>query len=272
MLSDDEFDSPPQYAKHMFAALRNLRDLEQREIRNVITSVLSPTVRERTVTLNYQRAAFNIETILALPTTDHFQGIAMLSRAIFESSVEMRLINLHPDAGEKASAVMEFEKLRSAEDVVAFKRKNPAADVFTRVYEEFIASNGAAIRAQIKKHWPASNNVNHWMNKKLPKRISGLGEPYERIYKVHYAQLSWYSHSGITGVMNIEGEMLAAFVGICYQIAVESYMQILEIVVNEFNLYKADPKLKDKIQYNKLVAFARNQPEADGLMRLHGLG
>jgi hypothetical protein len=73
-------------------------------------------------------------------------------------------------------------------------------------------------------------------------------------------------------VMNIDGEMLAAFVGICYKIAVESYMQILEIVVNEFKLYKADSKLKDKIQYNKLVAFARTQPEADGLMLQHGLG
>jgi hypothetical protein len=255
----------------MFAALRNLRNLEEVDVRNVIAGVLKPTPRERLLTLNYHRAAFNVETVLALPNTQHFQAIAMLARAIFEDAVEIKLINLNADAGAKADVLTRIEKLRAAEQVVEFKTMHPDADVFSKVYEDYIAANAGAIRAEKVRFWPGPSNVNHWLNKKLGSRIEGLGEPYERIYEVHYAQLSWYSHSGITGVSNIDGEMLAAFVGICYQIAVESYMQILEILVNEFRLYITDPKLKDKIQYAKFVAFARSQREADAVMRVHGL-
>ena len=256
----------------MFAALRNLRDLEEREFRGVITGMLNPTLRERILTLNYHRAAFNVETVLALPNSRHFQAIAMLARATFEDAVEMKLINLNADAAEKVDAMTRIERLVAAEEVVAFKAANPGAQVHADQYQRYIDEQAAAIKAEKQSFWPGHNRVNHWMNKKIGKRIEGLGEPYERIYKAHYPQLSWYSHSGVTGVWNVNGETFAAFAGICYQIAVESYMQILEILANEFRLYVHDGKLKDKIQYAKLVAFARSQNEANAVMRVHGLG
>jgi hypothetical protein len=196
----------------------------------------------------------------------------MLARSIFEDAVEMKLINMNSDAPEKVDAMTHIERLTAAEEVVTFKEGHPDAQVHADLYQRYIDEQGAAIKAEKQKFWPGNNRVNHWLNKKMGKRIEGLGEPYERIYEAHYPQLSWYSHSGVTGVWNVSGEMLAAFVGICYQIAVESYMQILEILANEFKLYRADPKLKDKIQYAKFVAFARNQREADAAMRVHGLG
>jgi len=256
----------------MFAALRNLRDLEEREFRGVITGMLDPTLRERIVTLNYHRAAFNVETILALPNSRHFQGTAMLARAIFEDAVELKLISLNPDAAEKIDAVTRIERLRAAQDVVAFMGSHPDIEVHAELYQKYIDKEGAAIMGEQQRLWPGNNHVNHWLNKKMAKRIEGLGEPFERIYEAHYPQLSWYSHSGVTGVWNVSGEMLAALVGICYQIAVESYMQILEMLVNEFRLSVHDGKLKDKIQYAKFVAFAQNQVEADAVMRVHGLG
>jgi len=272
LMGSSDFDNPIAYSNHMFAALKHLRDLEEREFRGVITAMLNPTLRERIVTLNYHRAAFNVETILALPNSRHFQGIAMMARAVFEDAVELKLISLNPDAAEKVDAVTRIERLRAAEDVVAFKNAHPEIDVHTGQYQKYVDNEGAAIKSEQQRLWRGTNQVNHWLNKKMGKRIEGLGEPFERIYEAHYPQLSWYSHPGVTGVWNVSGEMLAAFVGICYQIAVESYMQILEILVNEFRLYVHDDKLKDKIQYAKFVAFARSQEEADAVMRVHGLG
>lgn len=265
-------DNPIEFSKHMFAALRNLRNLEEKEFRGVITGMLRPTLRERLLTLNYHRAAFNVETVLALPNSRHFQATAMMARAIFEDAVEMKLISVNADAAEKVDAATRIERLTAAEEVVGFKTQHPEAQVQSDLYQRYIDEQGTAIRAEKQKFWPGNNRVNHWTNKKMGKRIQGLGEPYERIYEVHYPQLSWYSHSGVTGVWNVSGEMLAAFVGICYQIAVESYMQVLEILVNEFRLYSHDDKLKDKIQYAKFVAFARTQKEADAVMHVHGLG
>jgi len=50
---------PPQGAsryksvEQFFGALRNLHELEEREIRGVVMGVLSPTLREKYLTLNY---------------------------------------------------------------------------------------------------------------------------------------------------------------------------------------------------------------------------
>jgi hypothetical protein len=39
--------------EQFFGALRNLHELEEREIRGVVMGVLSPTLREKYLTLNY---------------------------------------------------------------------------------------------------------------------------------------------------------------------------------------------------------------------------
>jgi hypothetical protein len=45
----------------------------------------------------------------------------------------------------------------------------------------------------------------------------------------------------------------------------------LEVIINEFKLFCADPTLKDKLSCAKLVAYANNQEEADVILRAHGL-
>jgi hypothetical protein len=114
--------------------------------------------------------------------------------------------------------------------------------------------------------------VKHWTLKSLAKRAEDLGDPFDRIYEVHYPQLSWDAHSGVVGVFVAKPESFVHSVGIAYTIAVDSYMQILEVLVNEFKLYNFDPKLKSKIKYAKAVAFVESQEEADALTQGYGLG
>jgi hypothetical protein len=61
---------------------------------------------------------------------------------------------------------------------------------------------------------------------------------------VHYPQLRWDAHSGVVSVFKATPNSFVPSVGIAYTIAVESYMQILEVLVNEFKLYKVDPIVK----------------------------
>src|ERR1700683_1173607 len=86
------------HLEQFYGALRNLNDLELTDFRNVITSLFNPTLRERLLTLNYQRAAINVGMLLEIKDTRQFQAISMLARSLFELSVELKCISIDKDA------------------------------------------------------------------------------------------------------------------------------------------------------------------------------
>ena len=63
-----------------YAALRNLDTLERKDFREIIKSQFNPTLRERYLTVNYHRAAFNVEMMLAIKDTKQFQALSLLAR------------------------------------------------------------------------------------------------------------------------------------------------------------------------------------------------
>jgi hypothetical protein len=93
------------------------------------------------------------------------------------------------------------------------------------------------------------------------------GSPSMKSTKINYAQLSWYVHSGIVGVANLGATTFALLAGLAFNIAMESYMEILTAIIDEFKIIKADPKLKDKMMLAKLLPFTDTPQEASRLQR-----
>ena len=269
--------SPPQTGnryrsvEQFYGVLRNLNDVEHSEIRNVVMAVLDPSLRERYLTLNYHRAAINVELLLTLRDTRHFQAIALLARSVFELAVEIKLISLYSDAGEKIDALTRIEKLRYSKKIVEFKKAHPDIPVATKSNQEFVAANERSITDEQAAIWPGAKEVTHWMMKKLPRRVELLGDPFHKMYEIYYAPLSWYSHAGVVGVNAPSTDLFAFFAGMAYTIAGDSYIELLKVIASEFKLHHTDRKLIDRITCSKLVAFADNQEEADVILRAHGL-
>ena len=95
-------EAPANHPIHSFhAALRNLDKLERDDFREVIKSLFNPTLRERYITVNYHRAAFNVEMMIAIKDTKQFQTLSLLARTIFELAVEIRSIIRDADAAKK---------------------------------------------------------------------------------------------------------------------------------------------------------------------------
>src|ERR1017187_1340628 len=95
-------EAPANHPIHSFhAALRNLDKLERDDFREVIKSQFNPTLRERYITVNYQRAAFNVDMMIAIKDTKQFQKLSLLARAIFELAVEIKSIIRDADAAKK---------------------------------------------------------------------------------------------------------------------------------------------------------------------------
>jgi hypothetical protein len=266
-LSPGKFDGVDRF----HAALRNLNDLDKHEIRNVVGSALNPTLRERYVALNYHRAVLNLELLLTLTDSKQFQAISMLARTNFELAVELKLINKNADAAEKVDLFTRIEKLRSAEQIVKYKKEHPEAKLHYETQEEFIKRFGPAIRKDMDAMWPGTNRISHWTKKDLRARAGELGGVFELIYEMSYPFLSWHSQSGVTGVATVNADAFAYSAGVAYNIAVDSHMEILGVIVNEFKLHVTDPSLKNKIQYAKGVAFTESQQEADGLRQDYGV-
>jgi Family of unknown function (DUF5677) len=254
-----------------FTGIKSLNELDNSEIRNVVGGVLNPTRRESYFTLNYHRAVINIELLLTLTDTKQFQAITMLARAILETAVELKLLATIPDAAEKVRLFTELEKLKSAHRIVTFKNSHADARVDTTAYEHFIATNEKRLGQEKQQMWPLGKRLTHWSQMNMEERTRHLGGEFDKLYQLYYSLLSWYVHSGITGVTNLKGETFAHLCGVAYTITIECYALILESIVDEFRIYKVDAKLKDKITFAKMVPFAET-PELVAELRRALLG
>jgi hypothetical protein len=223
-----------------YAALRNLDTLERQDFREVIKSQFNPTLRERYLTVNYHRAAFNVEMMLAIKDTKQFQALSLLARTIFELAVEMKSITVDPKAAEKIELFSRVELLRASRRLVEFKTKHPDEKIHHELQEEFLTQFGPATDAAEAAMWPPnpvtgrSPSVKHWTLKDLFRRATDLGSPFDRIYSVHYAHLSWMTHSGVVSPLNMTADWVTSYVSVVYSIAIDSYVEILEMLVNQF--------------------------------------
>src|SRR5258708_28459539 len=106
--------------------------------------------------------------MLAIKDTKQFQTLSLLARAIFELAVEMKSINVDPDAAQKIELFSKVELLRSARRLLEFKEKHPIEQFHHETQEKFIRKFGAQIDAEAATMWPPNPttgrkpSVKHW--------------------------------------------------------------------------------------------------------------
>jgi hypothetical protein len=254
--------SAHEQSARFFSTLKSLNDFDKLEIRNVIRGLLNATQREICFTANYYRAFANIESILALNHVKHIQAIAAAARSLFEIAVDVALIDKVPQGPEKMLALIDVEKMRSAQAIIDFRAANPTAEVDATIFQEFIRLEGARITALRDSLWPNRPDVQHWSLLKMSKRVEMLGQPFNELYAVEYPRLSWYIHSGLAGFANLQKESFEYMAAIAFVIAVKSYMALTAAIIDEFKLNKHDPKIKTRMQYAKMVPWTDGEEQA----------
>jgi hypothetical protein len=191
----------------------------------------------------------------------------MLTRSLFELAVDIKLLDVTPDSILKMLSFSEVEKLRCARKIVEFKGKNPNSYVDDSVYRSFISAEENRIDDIKKRLWPGQDRVEHWSGQKLYKRVECLGAPFKEIYEVQYPRLSWYVHSGLTGVMGLKKATFVAMCGVALKSSTDSFEIILLRVIDEFKIGMADEKIKKKLAAAKLLPFTNSQHEAEEFFR-----
>ena len=255
------------YPERFFTAIKSLNEFDQKEVRGVIGGLIARTDRDNCFAGTYYRGKANVETLLTLKSVKHVQAITMLARSLFELAVDIKLIDVIPNAVKKIGAFSEVELLRAAEKVVKFKAANPAASVDTRVHAEFIKNNAARIQAEKQAVWPGATKLRHWSGLDLHARAKLLKAPFEEIYEVRYPELSWYTHAaGLTG-FNIKSETFLLLAGCQFALAGRCYALLLTSIIDEFHLTKADVLIKNRLKYANMLPFTDTDEQQDALKR-----
>jgi hypothetical protein len=256
-----------QITGRFYSMVESLSNFDKQEVKGVIDTLLSTSDRERCFIASYYRAAGNVTTLLELKHPKHFQAIAMLARNLFELAVDIKLIDIIPDGPTKIREFTDVEKLRCARKILNFKAANPGSTVDTTIYSSFVANNGSRIDAGRAILWP--NGIpSHWSGLKLHKRVALLNSPFREIYEVKYPMLSWYVHSGITGVVNLNAETFTVLCALALKLAADAYWELLLTIIREFRIGKADEKIEGKLKAAQVLPFTDSPEEAESVLRL----
>jgi hypothetical protein len=112
----------------------------------------------------------------------------------------MKSIIRDPDAEKKIELFSKVEVLKSSRRIVDFYAGHPDARYYQQ-QAEFVDKFGAQIDADEAGMWPPNPatgrkpSATHWTLTNLRQRAKNLGTPFDRIYEVHYAHLSWMTYS-----------------------------------------------------------------------------
>jgi hypothetical protein len=250
-----------------YGVVKSLREFDEHEVEGAVETLLATTDREKCFIATYYRSLANVNTLLTMGDVRHFQAIAMLGRGLFELAVDMKLLALVPSGADKMILFADAEKLRCARKLITFKSSNPNAGLDSTPYSAFISREEARIDLARNTMWSNPKRLDHWSGQNLAQRVALVGSPFNEFYEGYYPLLSWYVHSGLTGVVNLQKEAFMTMCGIAFRLAAESYTEILLAIVREFEIARGNEKIEEKLQAAKLLPFTDGPKQADELFR-----
>jgi hypothetical protein len=254
-------------AGQFYWILKSLNQFNIAEVKGVIATLISPSDHENCFIGTYYRAIGNVETLLGIQNSKSVQAAAMLSRTLFELAVDIRLLNVIDFGSMKMLVFVDMEKLRCARKITKFKAANPTISIDTTAYESFITKNEKTIDAKHRTLWPGSDRMRHWSGIGMSRRVAILKEPFEEIYECNYPMLSWYVHSGLTGILNVKAETFSHVSALAFKLAADAYWEVILGMIREFKIAKADEKIEKKMEYAKRVPFTSSPEQAEELLK-----
>lgn len=275
-------EGSPEYTPAEAEAIKNadlqyqiLRDLERFDAQHVsksLTGLGRINDRNKCFLALHHRVALDVRSLIALKDTAHFQAIGMLSRAIFELAVDIRLIDIFPDAVPKILCFADVERLKVARQVTKYASAHTLRfPLEVAKAKQFIESKGTVIDSRASKFWAQSDKISHWSGEGLAKRVRRLKQPLEEIYEGLYRQLSWQVHAGIAGVMGIQTVPLAKMCAMAFVIAAVGYTEILTTIIGEFKLSSTLPAIYKEFLYAKYYRVLKTPAEQTAVRKALGL-
>jgi hypothetical protein len=246
-----------------FLKLQYLEEFNARFVQGAVSGLADPSLDETCFMTLYKRAVLNVRSILRMDNATHFQAVVMVGRAIFETSVDMRLADWVPNSARRMEVYERLERLRAAQKATVFAKTHTLqTPVNLKPYQDFIDQHGAAIEAEAvgvlgsakAKHWSGYDD--------LGARVDRLKGSFQETYHLLYKQFSWHTHPGLAGVSNMRVDGPPVLYGIACEIGARGFEEILRAIVSKLNLSFRTPTIIKELE------FATNRAGADGNQQL----
>ena len=195
----------------------------------------------------------------------------MIARALFELSVEARLLEVVPNGWALVTHHADVEKLRLANKIIAFKNANPGLTTNTMIYQQYIDHENSRITAIQKSLWPGVKRVTHWSGINLSERCAFLKTPFDQMYGEDYPRISWYAHPGLTGIANVQFVTFIHVCGYAFNLAAKSYEQSLRSAIRAFKLTNGNDRILDRLEVALEFPFADTDEQMEALRNRAGL-
>lgn len=254
-----------------YTQVKSLHDFDALEVRCVIDTLISKTQEETCYLATYIRTIGNVESLLQLKASKDVQAIAMIARALFELSVDSKLLEVTPGGWLKMTAHADLEKLRLANRIIAFKSANSGVQTDPTVYQKYVNENSTRVTALQRSLWPKDKSPRHWSGMDLSARCATLKAPFDQMYAEDYARVSWYAHPGLTGVINVPAEAFIHMCAYAYHLAVNSYSESLLSIIRVFKLSSGNEHIEARLDAAMKFPFTDTPGQVEVLRKRAGL-
>jgi hypothetical protein len=263
--------SPDELMNRFFTSVKSLLEFTDAEVHVIVQSVgkLSPTDRENCFLAIYFRAYADLKTLMRLSGVPDFQTVSRIARAMLEYAVDLRLIDVVPDSINKMATFVEVERLRSARRAMEFLEAHPEAHIAdVSIFQDFVINNEKEITAKKDSLWPKtkkSGRLDHWSEMSMEVRCKKLGLPFEQWYAIDFRRLSWHTHTGLAGVVDLPAVAFKNMLTAALIIIMEAYCEVLVCVIKELKIDRATQKIHKLMEYAKKVPFTNTAEDASAL-------
>ena len=103
------------------------------------------------------------------------------------------------------------------------------------------------------KLWGKKANVKHWTCRNTADRCRCIGKDYEYLYNRLYPLMSWYVHSGSSGVINVDSKGLQLVFAKGHELSHSMFVEAIVIISKQFQIDKTIKDFQDVIRFLETV-------------------
>ncbi len=251
--------------------LTSLREFDRLEVEGVLSGLFNLTKREECFYVLYLRAQRNVDTLMQLNHVAHFQATAMLSRAIFELSIDAETLTKTTDGDLRMRVYKSLELLRAARSLVKHEDSNSSQQTPSE-RRRYVAETGPIIESQARALWPGKklSDLKHWSGLDTSQRAKALGSETEALYVHSYQRFSWYVHAGVQGTLDATPEHFPQICGMALSLSVVSYSRLLTAVARAMRITTHDQDFEQKLEF--AIGLPQIESAEDELRLRHKVG
>ncbi len=246
-----------------YDAIKQTYDYAQENVVRLISGQLNATDLEIAVQGTFYRAHAVAASLSRLNNVLDATVAASCCRTLYELWLDLRVLTdskKFPGAVEKYHSFPDVARYRVARRIHDLELKHPelknAEIAHSHQRKNFVTRPGKKdeIEATVQKVWGLDKNgkldwPEHWSGLSTYDRARLLGPIYEHEYRELYGMLSWYTHSGSTGIVGISEEGFEGLYGIAFDTSRGKYLESLIVTAKVFHLFDAVKNFGPLLKY-----------------------